>query len=599
MVRTWVWGFLLLLAFTVRQSCRASDLPADFSEGAKWFPKFWRAYDAPRIARPNLANGRRLLEMTHDGKIEVSVAQLNALVEENSLDLLAARYNLYVAETDILRAKSGQAARGAPGVALPGAVFASALGAGVGSVSAGGGGGTGPAAISAAARQVVVGPRGTFDPDIQVSVSFDHATSPLNTVQVAGTPTVVTPSTAVLTRFEKAFSTGFSFSVSFNSQRQTSTQQFLRFDPAYTARLSLSANQPLLNGFGLAVNRRFINIAKNDVQISREQFRQQLTSALVNAQNAYWDLVAARENVDAARGTLTAAQRLYEDSRKQLELGMVAALDVIQSESAVAASRRDLISAQGNREIKDLQLKALISKSVDTLSDVELVTTDVLPRSQLSDIPPFQEALKTALANRSELRQAQLNIRNQAIAENFTRNGLKPSLSIFAMYASSSLQSAIGPMVQEVWQAVPYPEYAVGLSLAISLRNRSAQADYIRARLELSQAQTGRTRTENQIALDVRGALIALVQARAQTEAAARAVESARVAFDAEQTKMRLGASTPYRTIQFQRDYVAAQAQELQARVSYAKARVQLDRVCGQTLARNNVSLDEVVRDSH
>ena len=316
----------------------------------------------------------------------LSIAVSQSLVVENSLDVLTARYNLYVAETDIHRPKSGQAAHGAPGIPLPGAVFASALGAGVGAVSTANGGGTGPAAISAAARQVVIRPRGTFDPDIQVSMSFDHASSPLNTVQVASTPTVVTASTAVLTRSEKAFSAGFSFSVSFNSQRQSSTQQFLRFDPAYTSRLSISANQPLLNGFSDAVNRRFITIARNHAQISRELFRQQVTAALVNAPNAYWDLVAAREGADAASRALAAAQRLYQDSRKQLELGMAAVLDVIQSESAMAGGRRDFIAAQANQEIKDLQLKALISKNVDDLSDVALVTTVLLPEPQDCDI---------------------------------------------------------------------------------------------------------------------------------------------------------------------------------------------------------------------
>ena len=111
---------------------------------------------------------------------------------------------------------------------------------------------------------------------------------------MAGINAVATPSTDVLTRFEKEFSTGFSFSVSFNSQRQSSTQQALLFDPAYTSRLSISFSQPLLAGFGLAVNRRFLNIARNDIAISRQVFRQQVSTALVNAQNAYWDVVAAR-----------------------------------------------------------------------------------------------------------------------------------------------------------------------------------------------------------------------------------------------------------------------------------------------------------------
>lgn len=590
------WLFLVLYALASQTSFAAHPSPIDYTKGVRWFPKFWRAYEMPRIPPPNLANGAELLAMIQDGKIELSLTQLIKLVEENSLDVLSARYSVDIAETDVLRAKSGQAARGAPGVPLPGEVFSSAIGAGIGGALTANGGGTGPAAISAAARQVVIGPRGTLDPDVQVSVSFDHASSPLNTRQVAGLSTVVTPSAAVLTRFEKAYSTGFSFSVSFNSQRQSSTQQFLLFDPAYTSRLSLSFNQPLLNGFGFAVNRRFINIAKNDVQISRELARQQVTQAVINAQNAYWDLAAARENVQAAERALETAQKLYDDNRKQLEFGVAAALDVTQSESAVAGSRRDLIVAQTNQKIRELQLKALISKSVDRLSDVEVVTTNSLPAPPDGDIPPFQESLDTALRDRSELRQAELNIQNQRITEKFTRNSLKPAFAVFGTYASSALVGGTGPLLQQVWQAIPYPEYAAGFSLTISLRNRSAQADDVRAKLELSQAETSRARTENQVRLDVRTATIALLQSRAQMEAARKAVESAKAAFDAEQMKMEFGVSTPYRVIQFQRDFVAAQSQEIQAQVNYVKARVQLDRVRGETLARNNISLDDILR---
>src|SRR5690348_7976281 len=140
---------LLVLASAV---CRAADAPAvDYSQGVKWFPKFWRAYQMPRIPSPNLTNGRELAEMVQSGKIELSLARLNSLVEENSLDLMATRYNVDIAETDILRAKSGQAARGAPGAPLPGEIFSAAIGAGVGGASGTNAGGTGPSAISAAA----------------------------------------------------------------------------------------------------------------------------------------------------------------------------------------------------------------------------------------------------------------------------------------------------------------------------------------------------------------------------------------------------------------------------------------------------------------
>ncbi|HJT87261.1 MAG TPA: TolC family protein [Bryobacteraceae bacterium] len=587
---------LLLLVLAASPLWAASPSPSDYSQGVKWFPKFWRAYQAPQIPAPNLANGVRLLEMVRNGKLELSLAQLNQLVEEDSLDVLSARYNVDFAETDILRTKSGQAARGVPGVPIPGEIFSAAIGAGVGGANTFVGGGPGASAITAAARQVTIGPAGTFDPDFQVSVSYDHASSPLNTSLVAGTSTVVTPTAAVSMRFEKAFSTGFDFSVTFDSQRQSSTQQFLIYNPAYSSRLFISAYQPLLKGFGIAENRRFINLAGNNLKISRELFRQQVIQSLINAQNAYWDLVAARKTVEATQQALTTAQQLYENNRRQLQAGVMAPLDVTTAESAMAGSQRDLIVAQTDEKIKELQLKALISKSVDTLADVELVTTDPLPEPRDSDIPALQDSIKTALQNRPELREAELNIGNQKIAEKYTRNFLKPTFSLFGLYASSALYGGLGPSMQQVWVQMPFPEYAVGFSLAITLRNRSARADNARAQLELSQAETSLVREQNQVGLDVRNAVIALQQDKAQVAAAQNAVVSSKATFDAEEKKLQFGVSTPYLVIQLQRDYVAAQSQEIQAQVNYAKALGQMTQVTGTTLEKNSISLDQILR---
>jgi outer membrane protein TolC len=589
----------LLLAAITSYGADAADLPpVDYSQGVKWFPKIWRAYQMPAIPKPDLTNGRQLQEMIQNGKIELSLSRLNALVEENSLDMMSSHYTVDIAETDLLRAKSGQAARGVPGVPQPGELFASAIGAGVGAASTINAGGTGPTAITGASRQIVIGPRGTFDPDLQIGASFDRANSPLNTLQVAGVNVVDTPSSDFLTRFEKAFSTGFTFSVSFNSQRQSSTQQFLLYNPAYTSRLSLTMYQPLLNGFGFAVNRRFINVAKNDLEVSRQLFRQQVSTALLNGQNAYWDLVAAQKSVEAAQQALDTAQRLYNDTAQQERLGAAAVLDVTQARSATAGSRRDLIIAQTNEKTKELQLKELISKSLNAVADIELATLDPLPEPQETDIPTVQDALKTAVGNRSELIQADLSLRNQRIAEKYTRNVLKPTFSIFATYASSSLTTGVGPLLQQVWLNVPYPEYAAGFSLSITLRNRSAQADNTRAQLEMRQQEAARVRIENQIRMDVESAVIALTQAKAQVEADKEAVTSTQTAFNAEQTKLQIGSSTPYRVIQTQRDYIAAQSQETQAQANYAKALLQLDRVRGTILQTNHVSLDALLGEN-
>lgn len=202
----------------------------------------------------------------------------------------------------------------------------------------------------------------------------------------------------------------------------------------------------------------------------------------------------------------------------------------------------------------------------------------------------------TAVRNRPELRQAEGNIRNLEIARKFTRNSLKPVLGVFGLFASSGLVASLGPAFQQVWQQAPYPEYAVGFSLTVPVLNRSAQADNARAQIELRQAETSRQRTEDQVGLDVRSALVGLIQTKAQLEAARRVVESSKEALDAEKTRLGFGVSTAYRVIQFERDFASAQFQEVQAHANYAKARVQLDHVMGMTVEKSNVSLEEVLR---
>ena len=312
----------------------------------------------------NTKNGPLLEQSIHDGKLDLSLAEFLALVVENGLDVESDRYTYLLAQTDLLRARSGQAARGIPQAPIPAALFAGAIGAGLGNNANVSPAGTGAAAISAAARQVVIGPRGNFDPTFSLNFSFDRVVSPLNTVRVAGTPTVTVPSAVLQTRFQQELPWGTSYSVSFNIQRQSTTQLFLLFDPAFTSYFSAQIYQPLLNGFGLALNRRFITVAENDRKISREVFNQNLQSIVSNAANLYWDYAALRKQVEVAEQAVAASQKLYEDDQRGFEIGILARLDVVQAQAQLAANRRDLVTAQTNLQMQEVRLKSIISKNI-------------------------------------------------------------------------------------------------------------------------------------------------------------------------------------------------------------------------------------------
>jgi outer membrane protein len=582
----------------------------DFTKGVEVFPHVLRPYASQEVPAPDFKNAPELLQLIQDGKLRLSLAQVVELVMQNNLDILFARYNRYFSQTDVLRAKAGSAPRGSQGVSIPSGLFSGALGAGLGSNATTFTPANGPA-ISAAARAVTLSPRGTYDPIFTINFSLDQSASPLNNLRVAGVLNSTAHTETLQTRYAQAFTTGTTFSLSFNSQRQSTNQRVL-FSPAYVPSLGLDVTQQLLNGFGFAPNRRFLEVAQNGRQVAREVYRQQVMTTLAQVLSSYWDLVAFRETVRAAEQALQVSQHLYEDNKKQAEVGTLAALDVTSAESEVAGRQRDLIVARTNVQQAEVQFKTLISKQLDpTLASAAMETAEALPAAQDTDIPNLDEALATAQQNRPEIPQAEGNLMSAKVAEAFSRDSLKPSLMLFGQYSTASLYgSSFIPGPNGTIIEIPggwgtsltqllhsdFPQYSFGFSLTINLRNRSAQADNIRSRVEERQGETGLQRTRNQIELEVRNAVTALVQAKAQTQAAQQAVAYSAQTVDAEQKKLAAGVSTPYNVILVQRDLLSAQLQEVQARATYAKARVEMDRATGVILEKNHVNPEDVPR---
>lgn len=575
---------------------RGEIFERDFSEGVDTFPGIFRPYQSQPIAPPRLDNSRRLSDLIKDRTLTLSLGDALALALENNLDIEIQRYIVPSARTDVLRARSGQAARGFQGALVPGGLNVGAIGAGVS--AAGGGAGVGGAGgITGGGGAVQVGPTGTFDPSLTVNFSQDHTESPLNTQVVAGVPAVTTDSTALTSSYAQLFPTGTSYFASLTTIRQKSNQQFLLFNPAVISRFSVGGNQPLLRGFGLLPNERFILVARNNQRVSEDLFRLQLTNVIVGVENLYWDMASLQENVRLAEQSLEVALKLYQDNQARAEAGTLARLDVLAAQSEVANRRRDLIVARTNLEIQGTRLKNALSRRTTTdLDAARIVTTDPLPAVRAGGIPDLEKALETTLARRPDLSQALNNERNQDIATRFTRNGLLPDLSAFGLWAGAGLagnttsgsRAGLGESFEQAFTG-DFPEYAGGLTFNLPIRNRAAQADDLRAQLESNQLQITTQRLRNQIVLELRQALIQLQQGQAQMDAAQEALTLARATRDAEMTRQQAGLSTPYEEVLRQRDVVASGLAALQARTTYAKALVELDRATGTTLERRGV----------
>ena len=582
----------------------ASAKTIDYSANPKLFPNILTPYKQRLIPPVDLTNTGTASQMIHDGKLELSLPQLEALVVENNLAIAADRYNNSFAQADLLRAKGGQAARGVDtaGAVIPDQFFSAAIGAGVGNV--GGLGGIGlTGSVSGTTRTLALTPRGAYDPTLIFNFSWDRTTSPLNTLVVAGVPSVANTTAFYQFGWQQAFTTGTSFAVTLSNQTQFSTQQRLIYDPDIISRITIALIQQLTNGFGFEVNRRFETAARNNISVVRNWFLQQVDAVLQQAANAYWDLVSAQEQLQATQAALDSARTLYANEQKEAAEGILAPLDVLTAQAQVASDERDRTIAQTNIQQQELTLKTFFSKQVSgALADAQVVATDPLPEPQVTDIPPIDQALSTAEQNRPELSQAEGNLANEKLAVDVARNFLKPTVNIFGYFASAGLSgtghSFQGGLSQELTQLIEgnYPEYAFGLSLTIPLRNRSALADSARASLDERQASISLQGTSNQIGVQVRNTVVGLRQAAAQVSAAINAVHYNKQALDATERKLPLGLATQYDVILAQRDLLAAQLLEVQALAAYAKAQVAMDQSMGILLEKNHISADDAVR---
>src|SRR6266481_4034229 len=579
-----------------------------FDRAPRAFPNLINPYKPIRIEEPLLTNSPRADQLNHDGKLEISLQDAVELALENNLDIAVQRYNPWFADAGILKANAG----GFGGV-VPGAAF---------------GGST------------ANNPLLNFDPLITSTISLDDRKVPVNNPLTSGTGTGVSSlaSLALHTstynfQYSQSFQTGTNFFTTWDNTRSSSSSPANLFNPSVQSSIFVGLQQQLLNGFGRSVNTRNIRIAKNNRKIADWAFTQQAITTVTNTITAYWELVFARENVKVQQQAVTVAQKLYNDNKKQLEIGTMAPLDVTRAESELATDRQNLIVAQTVHLQNQQILKNAISKNplAPNLVNVEIIPTELPSRPEAIEAPSFEEAAKEAFAKRPELQEEALNLLNGEIDLKATRNALLPTALLQAQYGTVGLSgnslnasSAIvpgAPVVDGTGKAIPgffvpstqvtlgptsqagfgdamstlfhnqFPDYQVALNLQIPIRNRSAQADNQRAILTQHWLEAQLQQLKNAALLDVRNTYIALTQDRAQVEAASKARELQQQTFDAEQKKYQLGASTVYLVIQTQRDLINAQGTELRALANLAEAKASYERAIGRTLEVNRVTI--------
>jgi outer membrane protein len=601
-----------------------SEALVGYGNPLRHWPNPFAPYSSKKVPEPSFANTPRLDQLMKDGKIMLSLSDAVALGLENNLDIAIARYNLPIADTDVLRSRAGANIRGVnTGVVqgTPGGNGAGASGSqggGAGGTSAGAGGaGAGSAGIvtSTTGAGPSVEP---LDPSVTTTLQWEKAQTPQSTTILTGVNTLNQNTGSANFTFSKGFLTGTDLSVSFNNNRVTTNSLLSTLNPILNSSFRATARQHLLQGFGIAQNDRLIRIARNNREIADISFRLQVISTVSQVQNIYWDLVNAYEDVKAKERAVTLAQRTLSDNRKQVEIGTLAPIEIVRAESEVAARQQDLIISQTNLQLQQLLTKNALSRNLTdpVLAAAPVIPTDTMSIPEQEPVIPVQDLLNEALSHRAELAQSRIDLTNRTISIKGTKNGLLPTVDLFAFYGGSGLGGVQNPLntcpnVSSSCRpagSIPTngygdtfsslfdssaPDKGVGFSVNVPIFNRSAQADQVRSQLEYRQSQMRYQQLQNQIGIEVRNAQYALQQNRARVDAAIRARELALQSLDAEQKKYALGASTTFNVLQAQRDLATAESNVVAAMSAYEKSRVEIDRVTGYTLDRMGIKMDE------
>jgi outer membrane protein len=598
----------------------------DYSKGQPWFPEFWKPYTPITMPEPLLTNAPSIDQLIHDGKLMLSLDDAISIALENNLDISLQRFTPFIAQTELLRANAGSVAHG--------------LGA---------------------SQTVILGssPQTPFDPLLTINTDWGRSSIPINNPLSSGVGVAATPFNLIDYNayanftYQQGFHTGTAISVAFDNLRSSTNSPGNIFNPAVQSTMIFSIQQPLLNGFGILPNTRYIIEAKNTLKVAASQFAQQVIATVSAVQTDYWELVFARENVKVEEAAVAVSNKLYGDNKKQLEIGTMAPLDVLTAESELATDTQNLIVAQTNMLQQETVLLNAITRDPlsPSLRNIEVVPTTGIGAPSITENLPLMDAVNEAWQKRPEIFQADLNLKNAEVEVKATRNSLLPTLNLVGQYSATGLagNEVIANATQTGFQADPnspivgannlpfnvgnpgapgvpafvgvpvfntttslqksglntaldqmihsnFPTYSAGLNLVVPIRNRSAQADSARAQIDKRQQELQYRQLQNTIFVNVRNAQIALQQDRAQVAAAEKARILAQQTLDAEQKKYQLGSSTSYQVVLRSRDLTTAQGNELRAKINLIEAAVNFDQAVGRTLDVNHIIVADAGR---
>jgi outer membrane protein len=581
-------------------------------------PAILRPYLAQEVPPVRLANSPRLSELVRAGTLYLTVQDAIALALENNIDIEVARYNPLISAWNVTRSEAGGTLPGVPSNASQAGSVASGQGV-AGSLQSAGVSILGTSSSHVQSTNATVSQIGpvtpTLDPIIQEASTFSHTTSLYPNSEASATSTVVDATRAYSASIQQGLITGGTVSLTYSDHYLNENSPFDVLNPTSAPSLSISVTQYLLNGAGIAVNARFINVAKMNRDASDLAFQTTVTNTVSQVLNAYYSLEAASEDVKAKKSAAETATTFLANVKEQVRIGSLAPSETINAESLAITAQQALVDSQTTLQQQEIQLKNLLSRNGTAdpvLAGARILTVDPIRIPDHDDLPPLEDLVKQAVANRTDLATEKESEAAAAITNLGTKTGVLPFAGVFASESQAGIAGTGRTVSLDGQTATPNPYFVGGIGTALgqvlrrdfpsesvtaawesTFRNRQALSDYAIDQLTFRQTQLSNRKDLNQVQVDVQNYLIALRQARAGYEAAVRNRILQEQLYSSERRRFELGASIPYNVTQQQRDLMTAQSSEMASLAAYVKARIALDRTTGAILAANGVSLVE------
>jgi len=581
-------------------------------------PIIVRPYQAVTVPPVRPGNSDRLRQLVRAGMLYLTAQDAIALALENNIDLEVSRYNPFISDWRLERAQAGGALPGVPNGASQAGSVASGQGV-LGSQAAAGVTGAGGSLSRGGSTNASISQIGpvtpNLDPIVQETTSFSHISSPQPNAVQSQVINLVQNTRVYTGSYQQGLISGGVATVSFNEHYLNENAPSDVLNPSVAPSLSFSLQHNFLRGFGASANARTITVARMNLNTTELNFQNQVIGLVSQVLNLYYGLAADYEDLRAKRSASEAAQTLVNDVKRQIDIGSASPSDLIPAESQAASSAQAVVDADATLRQRELSLKNLISRAgtLDpALAEARIVPIDSISIPPADDLQPVDQMVRQAIATRPDLAAELANEKASEVNALGTKNGVLPTLQAVGVTSQSGLagtprtvtfdgfvenadprfHGGIGTALEQVFRR-DFSSDIVGAFYVAQLRNRQAQADYSVDLLALRQTQLTNRKDLNQVEVDVRNGVVALQQARARLQAAAKNQELQQQLLDGEEQRFRLGASTSYNVALQQRDLINAQSAELAARVAYSQARIALDQTLGITLEANHVNLDE------